>query len=221
MITFEGLPLEIRSMILKDCLENILSKHNEHSMTSGLVWHPGASRWGYQGPASSREADNLNAINNQIKIIRRRDAAALELQNIQRALPAGSYTIHEFHRLVGMELARAQEAGRALCAQIDTLDEESRRAGREEREMMQHGVQYDRHLYDEKLRRRRIKRIEHEMELSILEWTCNFLEMGLQVEEERWTKFEVHEWFCGWLTLEPPACGCPTARGMMAAYECK
>lgn len=239
MVTFEDLPLEVRSMILKECLNDILGRHNKQSMTADFRWYDDPGRWSFIYADKPSSFERVRR-----KLVRRREAAALEIQNLMSSFEIDSSSKHEFQRLVGIELKKVRDEGDAIYAQVEALGEAYRSAigvfkGRPWRTYGPcRGGEYrgggrcgggsirgrsDYHSEESRRRRqawydnrqREIKQDQYEQQLSVLEWSCNFLEMGLDVEERQWTKFGVHDLDC----KRGETCDCPLARGMMGAYK--
>lgn len=168
MTTFEDLPLELRSMILQEWLDGLFKRHQ---MSTGLHWDHFVIRWRSSNHSYRTYAEARRTITS------RRDAAATTIKDVFDAFPAGSPTILEFARLINNDLARLQDKGRAACAQAEALRSAYWRPGNTLQESMDAVMNWSACL----------------AEISILEWSCNTLEMGLGVEKSQWTRFQVHD----------------------------
>lgn len=101
ILTFEDLPLELRSIILKLWLEDLLTRH---SMSGSLRWDNDALR--------QRRADCLS--HSAFKALwattmSHRTAAILELRNLADALPTRSWSNYEPRRIIRGHSANLRE----------------------------------------------------------------------------------------------------------------
>lgn len=110
MPSFEDLPLELRSIILQDWLENTLTRQR-HSL-----------RWKYQYPEESEFAHDERISEARPVILCRRNAAAAKWDRFLGAF--GKSSRLELCRLLKPRLARWREEGRVVCARVEALREE-------------------------------------------------------------------------------------------------
>lgn len=178
MPTFPDLPLELRSPILKDWLDDTIAKrvaqgaHQWESVIMRAQLDPHVHTDYVQ-----RRADMAR------KIAQRRDVLALEIVELVDVFVEEDQL--ELKRLLEVHVGRLEGQKRPLGTRIEEL----------RRGMI--GSFYAGALG---LERAGIMEewIQRWQEAKLLEWSCNMIQSALGVDRVIWTTFKVHRVGCGW-----------------------
>lgn len=192
MLNFESLPLELRSEILKDWLEDTLTRCRVG--VSPLSWEDrmfAYGRWQYLralAAESQRAGPSWFQALSKTTLARRNEAAT-KIRTLIRAFPAEDQL--DLKRLIGVHLVRYKENGRMVCAQLEVL----------------------RAAYQRGSGRVGVKEwVECTRKIRMMEWSCNVIEMVVGHERNDLTDFTT-EFKCAWGGMHPYSqCECHRTR---------
>lgn len=173
MASFKSLPLELRSTILDDWLDDTLQRQRE---VSAGPCRDEQRPWRLNLDSHSRLRAKIDKANTC-----RHNAAAIEIRRLINAFSAED-RLELKSRLLKVHLQRATEEGLRVCGQIEGLRAEMLKSPRLK-------------IYQ---RSSIIKRWEQYLQaVNVVEWSCHIIQKTMGTPENRWIAFRFHRLLCG------------------------